>query len=166
MFSDAPNSQIKQLAVFERYLQIFCSFFGLFGVNCAIWYFENNSHVQEFQELLQFGILVKLYFTIQCQSSSYRNSVSTWSSGTGFAGLFGALSYAGLTAVGVSPSTTLFIMLAIPGIMAITYVCLTICLHMFVCIWLSASVFLSVWLCLPVHTSMLCCAHLVQSVCL
>jgi hypothetical protein len=51
-----------------------------------------------------------------------RDQVSTWSSGTGAAGVLGALSYAGLTALHVSPSTTLLIMLIVPCILGITYV--------------------------------------------
>jgi battenin len=51
-----------------------------------------------------------------------RNQVSTWSSGTGAAGVLGALSYAALTALHVSPSTTLLIMLIVPCALGITYV--------------------------------------------
>lgn len=40
--------------------------------------------------------------------------ISTWSSGTGGAGVLGSLSYAGLISAGVSPVTTLLIMLIIP----------------------------------------------------
>ena len=53
---------------------------------------------------------------------SHRNVVSTWSSGTGAAGVFGALSYAGLTAVGVSPRKTLLIMLIIVFVMTFRFV--------------------------------------------
>lgn len=49
----------------------------------------------------------------------FRNSVSTWSSGTGAAGVFGALSYAGLRTVGISSQTTLLLMLVVPGAMAL-----------------------------------------------
>ena len=53
---------------------------------------------------------------------SHRNVVSTWSSGTGAAGVFGALSYAGLTAVGVSPRNTLLVMLIIVLLMTFRFV--------------------------------------------
>lgn len=53
---------------------------------------------------------------------SSRNVVSTWSSGTGAAGLFGALSYAGLTSAGLTPRTTVLLMLVIPVIMSLRYV--------------------------------------------
>ena len=46
--------------------------------------------------------------------------MSTWSSGTGAAGVIGALSYAGLTALHVSPNTTLLIMLVVPFVMTLT----------------------------------------------
>ncbi|XP_041473302.1 battenin-like isoform X1 [Lytechinus variegatus] len=49
------------------------------------------------------------------------NVVSTWSSGTGGAGLFGALSYAGLTSAGLSPRNTILVMLIIPVLMASSY---------------------------------------------
>lgn len=50
-----------------------------------------------------------------------RNSVSTWSSGTGAAGVLGALSYAGLTALGFSPKNSLLLMLIIPASLLVTY---------------------------------------------
>lgn len=40
--------------------------------------------------------------------------VSTWSSGTGGAGIFGSFSYAALTSLGVSPVNTMLLMLSIP----------------------------------------------------
>ena len=52
----------------------------------------------------------------------YRGQVSTWSSGTGAAGVAGSLSYAGLTAVHVSPRTTLLIMLVVPCLLFLTSV--------------------------------------------
>ncbi|ELU00649.1 hypothetical protein CAPTEDRAFT_128152 [Capitella teleta] len=55
-----------------------------------------------------------------------KNSVSTWSSGTGAAGIFGALSYAGLRAIGVSSKTTILLMLVIPVVMAMSYFVLII----------------------------------------
>nr|CAD7444752.1 unnamed protein product [Timema bartmani] len=42
-----------------------------------------------------------------------KNVVSTWSSGTGGAGILGASSYAGLTSLGLSPSKALLIMLSV-----------------------------------------------------
>lgn len=43
--------------------------------------------------------------------------VSAWSSGTGGAGLLGALSYLGLTEAGLSPQHTLLLMTIVPVIM-------------------------------------------------
>lgn len=40
--------------------------------------------------------------------------ISTWSSGTGGAGIAGALSYAGLISLGISPIHTMLIMLLVP----------------------------------------------------
>lgn len=51
----------------------------------------------------------------------HRNVISTYSSGTGGAGVFGALSYAGLTSAGLSPRNTVFVMVIIPVTMAISY---------------------------------------------
>ena len=51
-----------------------------------------------------------------------RSQVSTWSSGTGAAGVAGSLSYAGLTAIKVSPRTTLLIMLVVPCLLFLTSV--------------------------------------------
>nr|XP_020648511.1 battenin isoform X1 [Pogona vitticeps]XP_020648512.1 battenin isoform X1 [Pogona vitticeps] len=47
--------------------------------------------------------------------------VSAWSSGTGGAGLIGALSYLGLTEAGLSPRHTLLIMMVVPVIMQASY---------------------------------------------
>ncbi|XP_051844692.1 battenin isoform X1 [Antechinus flavipes] len=47
--------------------------------------------------------------------------VSWWSSGTGGAGLLGALSYLGLTLVGLSPGNALISMLGIPVLLLATY---------------------------------------------
>ena len=49
------------------------------------------------------------------------DTVSYWSSGTGGAGLIGSISYAGLIQLGLSPQTTLLIMLIVPIIMAFTF---------------------------------------------
>uniref|UniRef100_A0A1B6FGX9 Battenin n=1 Tax=Cuerna arida TaxID=1464854 RepID=A0A1B6FGX9_9HEMI len=50
-----------------------------------------------------------------------KNVISTWSSGTGGAGFFGSLSYASLTALGLSPSTTLYVLLVVPTLMAFSF---------------------------------------------
>ena len=49
------------------------------------------------------------------------NVVSMWSSGTGAAGVFGALVYAGLTSAGFSPRNTLLTMTTIPVTMVLTF---------------------------------------------
>jgi battenin len=51
---------------------------------------------------------------------AFRNVISTWSSGTGAAGILGASSYAGLTAVGLSAANSLLVMLIVPVVMAAT----------------------------------------------
>jgi hypothetical protein len=48
----------------------------------------------------------------------FRNVISTWSSGTGAAGILGASSYAGLTALGLSAVNSLLMMLVVPVLMA------------------------------------------------
>ena len=50
-----------------------------------------------------------------------RNVVSTWSSGTGGSGLFGALSFAALTTAGLSARKTVLLMLIVPVLMSITF---------------------------------------------
>ncbi|XP_053550751.1 battenin [Bombina bombina] len=47
--------------------------------------------------------------------------VSYWSSGTGGAGILGSLSYLGLTAAGLSPRSSLLVMLVIPALLLISY---------------------------------------------
>lgn len=49
--------------------------------------------------------------------------ISTWSSGTGGAGVIGAVSYAGLTML-LSTEHTLLVMLAVPLLQAITFWCI------------------------------------------
>ncbi|XP_054549738.1 battenin isoform X2 [Talpa occidentalis] len=55
-----------------------------------------------------------------------RAVISWWSSGTGGAGLLGALSYLGLTQVGLSPQHTLLSMLGIPALLLVSYFLLLI----------------------------------------
>ncbi|XP_024416196.2 battenin isoform X1 [Desmodus rotundus] len=50
-----------------------------------------------------------------------RAVISWWSSGTGAAGLLGALSYLGLTQAGLSPQHTLLSMLGIPALLLASY---------------------------------------------
>ncbi|XP_054438722.1 battenin isoform X2 [Pteronotus mesoamericanus] len=50
-----------------------------------------------------------------------RAVISWWSSGTGAAGLLGALSYLGLTQIGLSPQHTLLSMLGIPALLLASY---------------------------------------------
>ncbi|KAH0951106.1 hypothetical protein HN011_003259 [Eciton burchellii] len=52
-----------------------------------------------------------------------KNVISTWSSGTGGAGIIGAMSYAGLAMV-LEPETTLLVMLVVPVLQAITFWCI------------------------------------------
>lgn len=47
--------------------------------------------------------------------------ISTWSSGTGGAGIIGALSYASLTSFGVTPVNTMLIMLCVPVFEALIF---------------------------------------------
>jgi battenin len=60
-------------------------------------------------------------------STTFENiqTISGWSSGTGMAGLGGALSYAGLTSAGVSPRTSILLMLFIPVLMVCSYAVLS-----------------------------------------
>lgn len=58
---------------------------------------------------------------LQYSAGYHRNVISTWSSGTGGSGLFGSLSYAALTAAGVSPRKTVLLMLIVPVLMAVTF---------------------------------------------
>uniref|UniRef100_A0A182U508 Battenin n=1 Tax=Anopheles melas TaxID=34690 RepID=A0A182U508_9DIPT len=50
-----------------------------------------------------------------------KNVISTWSSGTGGAGIAGSLSYTGLTGLGLTPKTTILIMLVVPGLEAAAF---------------------------------------------
>lgn len=52
-----------------------------------------------------------------------KNVISTWSSGTGGAGIIGAGSYAGLAMV-LKPETTLLVMLVVPCLQAVTFWCI------------------------------------------
>lgn len=47
--------------------------------------------------------------------------ISTWSSGTGGAGIAGSLSYAALIQIGLSPVATLLVMLVVPALEAVTF---------------------------------------------
>ncbi|KAK2718639.1 hypothetical protein QYM36_005845, partial [Artemia franciscana] len=58
---------------------------------------------------------------LQYSARYNKNVVSTWASGTGGSGIFGALSYAGLTLVGFSPRHTLLLMLVVPFILIVSF---------------------------------------------
>lgn len=47
--------------------------------------------------------------------------ISTWASGTGAAGVGGALTYAGLISIGFTPKSSLLLMLLVPVIQGITF---------------------------------------------
>jgi len=66
------------------------------------------------------------YSFLQLGSYFDSNVISTWASGTGGAGVFGALIYAGLTNAGVSPRITLFIMLVNPVVLFLAYFALLV----------------------------------------
>ncbi|KAI6232657.1 Battenin [Aphelenchoides fujianensis] len=64
------------------------------------------------------------YLSLSSYYSS--NTISAWSSGTGGAGIVGALAYAGLTEphlAHLSPRTTLLVMLVVPVVFCLTYFC-------------------------------------------
>lgn len=50
-----------------------------------------------------------------------RNVISTWSSGTGAAGVFGAVTYAGLLAIGMTAEKTMLLMLVVPLLQALAF---------------------------------------------
>ncbi len=57
---------------------------------------------------------------LQLTSFYSKHAVGAWSSGTGAAGLFGALSYAALTGpLGIKPRTAMLILLFIPVLQVI-----------------------------------------------
>jgi len=58
---------------------------------------------------------------LQYSSRYHRNVVSTWSSGTGASGLLGAVSFAAITSAGMSPRTTVLLMLIVPVFMSVTF---------------------------------------------
>jgi len=77
---------------------------ALFGVCCA-------------SVSTGFGELTFLSLT-----SHFRSTVvSSWSSGTGGAGVSAAFVYAGLTSIGVSPKLSILLMLVVPALMAFGY---------------------------------------------
>lgn len=51
----------------------------------------------------------------------FRNVISTWSSGTGGAGVIGSLSYAALLSLGVSSKNTMLIMVIFPIVEALAF---------------------------------------------
>lgn len=65
--------------------------------------------------------LVKI-FSLGCKQefpACFRDVLGGWGSGTGGAGVAGAVLYSGLTQVGLSPQKTLLIMLVVPFAMVI-----------------------------------------------
>lgn len=64
--------------------------------------------------------ILHTHFMYDTVNTVFRNVISTWSSGTGGAGILGASSYAGLTALGLSAVDSLLLMLVVPVVMAAT----------------------------------------------
>lgn len=66
-----------------------------------------------------------LFFNSNCSfdflASFFRNVISTWSSGTGGAGITGSLSYAVMIGAGLTPKTTLLLMLISPVLEATAF---------------------------------------------
>lgn len=58
-----------------------------------------------------------LKFTFFC----VKKQISTWSSGTGGAGVLGALSYSVLTQMNLTPRTTLLVMISVPILEALAF---------------------------------------------
>ena len=79
--------------------------------------------------LVIFGVILQSFScgigeaSLLAYSSLYKDMhvITSWSSGTGAAGLIGSVSYAGLTSLGLSPSATIYIMLIIPITMAFSF---------------------------------------------
>lgn len=61
---------------------------------------------------------LKLIFSHFCH---LRNVISTWSSGTGGAGIFGSFLYAALIEIGITPVNTMLIMLSVPLLEGATF---------------------------------------------
>ncbi|XP_055687173.1 battenin [Lutzomyia longipalpis] len=60
--------------------------------------------------------------TFLAYSANYnKNVVSTWSSGTGGAGIIGSISYAGLRNIGLNTTQTLLVMLVVPAAEAVAF---------------------------------------------
>lgn len=97
---------------------------------CVLFAFA-SFFVVAFSHALWFSLLGVLFASISSgfgeitllSYSAYfdKDVVSTWSSGTGAAGVFGALAYAGFTSAGVSPRNTVLIMNVIPFTLGISY---------------------------------------------
>lgn len=54
----------------------------------------------------------------------FRNVISSWSSGTGAAGVTGAFTYAALISIGLTRKSTLLLMLIVPALEAVVFFCL------------------------------------------
>lgn len=64
----------------------------------------------------RFIVTINIIFNL-----SFRNVISAWSSGTGAAGVAGAMTYAALIYVRFSPKSTLLLMLLVPLLQLITF---------------------------------------------
>jgi battenin len=79
--------------------------------------------------LVIFGVVLQSFScglgeaSLLAYSSLYEDVhiITSWSSGTGAAGLIGSVSYAGLTSIGLSPSQTIYIMLIVPTLMILSF---------------------------------------------
>lgn len=88
-------------------------------ISLVNWYITSISKAKPISETI---VIIKqlLYFALFVHSKIFnflcRNVISVYSSGTGGAGIFGALPYAGLTSASLSPRKTLLVITMVPAL--------------------------------------------------
>lgn len=96
-------------------------------ISLVNWYITFISKAKPISETI---VIIKqlYYFALFVHSKIFnflgRNVISVYSSWTGGAGIFGALSYAGLTSADLSPRKTLLVITMVPTLMFIR-LCIT-----------------------------------------
>lgn len=91
-----------------HYLELYSHHLALDLAKLLFWHILHIITSKKYSDILQKPFISRNRFL------SFRNVISTYSSGTGGAGIIGSFSYAALIAINISPVNTMLLMLCVP----------------------------------------------------
>lgn len=106
---------------FYMNVRVFVICFAQFAGYILVAFAQNGSMAITGVALTSFSSGLGEVSFLAYSSKYHKNVISTWSSGTGGAGIFGSFSYAALISLGLSPVNTILLMSTVPLLEAITF---------------------------------------------